>query len=65
MARRKEGIEEKILDYIENGPLAAVELTLRLANARFKKRAGVLAVVTNRRGRPRKQEPTAEAPASA
>lgn len=56
MARKKIGIEEQILDYVESGPVAAVELTMRLANARFKKRMGPAAVPSARRTRKKKDE---------
>lgn len=56
MARKKVGIEEQILEFVESGPVAAVELTLRLANARFKKRVGPLVSVAKRARRGKKTE---------
>ena len=54
MARKKIGIEEQILEFVESGPVAAVELTLRLANSRFKKRVGPLAAAGQRARRVKK-----------
>jgi hypothetical protein len=56
MARKRIGIEEQILEFVESGPVAAVELTLRLANARFKKRIGPLASAGQRVRRVKKPE---------
>jgi len=56
MARRKVGIEELILEWVGSGPVAAVELTLRLANSQFKKRIGPLAAAGQRVRRAKKPE---------
>jgi hypothetical protein len=61
MSRKRAGIEEKILEWVESGPVAAVELTLRLANARFKKRIAPANGGTIRtRKSARRTEPIAE-----
>jgi hypothetical protein len=56
VARRKAGIEELILEWVGSGPVAAVELTLRLANAQFKKRIGPLAAAGQKVRRVKKPE---------
>jgi len=57
LARKKVGIEEQILEYVESGPVGTVELLLRLANARFKKRIGPIGAAVQRvRGRAKKPE---------